>query len=176
MAREGIPPLTEGPPPPDTLAKSWRRHLNAKAPDDGGEKHVYFSLLGVTLYRSHLGDYMRRWILRTRFGTLRLHNILRSDNRTAYHDHPFWFLSLILWGGYLESTPKVDKVYRAPSLVAHSPEDLHFLTVWRSTWTLVVTGPYVREWGFRPPSYFGNYSDLGDWVHWKDARQFWVAQ
>lgn len=55
-------------------------------------------------YAHHLGDYMHRWILRTPWGTLRLHHILRSDDDRHLHDHPFDFTSFLLTGGYLEIT------------------------------------------------------------------------
>lgn len=63
---------------------------------------------GWGLYASHIGpggSYMRRFILRTPWGTVRLHNILRSDADRHLHDHPFDFVSFLLNGGYRETTP-----------------------------------------------------------------------
>lgn len=55
----------------------------------------------------HIGDgsYMKRWILRTPWFTLRLHKIVKSDGRGDFHDHPFHFRSFILKGGYREHRP-----------------------------------------------------------------------
>lgn len=47
--------------------------------------------------------YLRRWyILRTRFGQILLHNILRSDDDPDPHDHPWSFLTIVLKGEYLD--------------------------------------------------------------------------
>jgi hypothetical protein len=69
-------------------------------------KHVYLTVkrLGIELYRNHIGDYMRRWILQTPFGALRVHKILRSDRADAWHDHPADLTTLVL-GHYREWMP-----------------------------------------------------------------------
>lgn len=124
----------------------------------------------IKLYASHLGDYMRRWILRTPWFTLRLHNILKSDEGRDFHDHPFSFVSLILRGGYMEHRPGCNgrrfvgwwlrgsadvplcgcQRYYPGSVVRRRAEDLHRLELFgRPAWTLVVTGPYRRTWGFK---------------------------
>lgn len=57
-------------------------------------------------YDQHLPVvYMRRWILHTPFGDLRLHHILRSDHDRDLHDHPFDFWTFLLTGGYTEWLP-----------------------------------------------------------------------
>jgi hypothetical protein len=140
----------------------------------------------MKLYSSHLGKYMRRWIARTRFGTLRLHNILKSDEGRDFHDHPFSFVSLILKGGYIEHRPGCEcragefyegqpvtsracASYTAPALVCRRAEDMHRLELIGSAWTLVVSGPYRREWGFL-------LSD-GSWQHYTDYhRSFYANQ
>lgn len=43
--------------------------------------------------------YMRRYILKHPWGSIRLHHILRSDDLRALHDHPFNFWTLLLYGG-----------------------------------------------------------------------------
>lgn len=115
------------------------------------------------LYRSHLGAYMRRWIARCPAGTLRLHNIQQSDEGRDLHDHPFDFTSLILKGGYVEHRPDClcDKFvpslppcrfYGPGSVVRRRAEDLHRLELVNGpAWTLVLTGPYHRMWGFDTP-------------------------
>lgn len=112
------------------------------------------------LYASHLGDYMRRWILRTPWGTLRVHNILKSDEGRDFHDHPFHFASLILRGGYVEHVPGCDgfncgdnprtwcRRYSAPAIVRRKATDLHRLELSGPAWTVVISSPYIRRWGF----------------------------
>jgi hypothetical protein len=50
--------------------------------------------------------YMLRWwhIKRNAYFNWYLHNVLRSDDDTALHDHPWWSFSLVLDGGYYEHT------------------------------------------------------------------------
>ena len=50
------------------------------------------------------GDpYLVRWSLDAgRFGSVKLHHILRSDDDRDLHDHPWSFVSVILRGGYWE--------------------------------------------------------------------------
>lgn len=48
--------------------------------------------------------YLRRWwiIPRNRWFNIYLHQICRSDDDRALHDHPWWNVSIILKGGYFE--------------------------------------------------------------------------
>lgn len=103
-------------------------------------------------YRSDLisGDYMRRWVVKTPWFLLRLHHILRGDNDRHFHDHPFDFVSLILKGGYIEYTPNgLPRIFDPGSVNAKKADQLHYLKLLSgSTWTVLVTSPYYRDWGF----------------------------
>lgn len=123
-----------------------------------------------SLYAHHLGDYMRRWILRTPCGTLRLHHILRSDDDHHLHDHPFDFTSLLLSGGYTEITPNgqlglphsstvLTKIWPRFSIVRKQAEDAHRLILDRPVWTLVVSGPKRRSWGFHTEQGWVNHRE-----------------
>lgn len=118
------------------------------------------------LYASHLGDYMRRWIARSPWGTLRIHNILRSDEGRDVHDHPFDFTSIILRGGYIEHRlgcdclfrggrtyeidPSTCREYTPGSIVRLKAEEFHRLELHNGpAWTFVIAGPYRRVWGFQ---------------------------
>jgi hypothetical protein len=114
------------------------------------------------LYSHHLGTYMRRWIWKTPWGTLRLHNILRSDDDRHLHDHPFDFTSFLLSGGYTEETQgeqhwtagilvadvRVRRWWPRFSIVRKRAEDAHRLILDRPLWTFVVSGLKRRAWGF----------------------------
>lgn len=54
--------------------------------------------------------YMERWkLVRTRWFQIRVHHFLRSDSyEDTLHDHPTWFVSLMLWPGYREVRPAYD--------------------------------------------------------------------
>jgi hypothetical protein len=103
--------------------------------------------------RSDLIDYMHRWRLRTPWFQIRIHHILRSDNDRALHDHPFTFLSFILKGEYHEVTPSGTQLWKRFSIIFRRAEDQHRLILDSGpVWTLVIGGPYRREWGFYTPS------------------------
>lgn len=53
--------------------------------------------------------YMDRWLCEIGPGrrSIRLHIIYREDTDNCLHDHPWPFLALVLWGGYLEEIPSL---------------------------------------------------------------------
>jgi hypothetical protein len=110
---------------------------------------------------NHIGTYMARWYVQTPWFTIRLHHILRSDNAVSFHDHPWDFTSFLLSGGYTEVTPTGTRWWPRFSVIRRRAEDLHRLVLTRPVWTLVLTGPRRREWGFEID---------GQWVHWQDAE------
>lgn len=127
--------------------------------------------------------YLRRWwvIPRNRWFNIYLHHFCRSDDDRALHDHPWCNLSILIKGEYLEYLPtgavKLRKpwrpwapwrfVFRLPS-TAHRVELRRFFGVMgprgphgsseAPVWTLFITGPRVREWGFLCPQ---------GWRHWR---------
>lgn len=111
---------------------------------------------------SSIGDYMERYTLfRTNDVWVRVHHILRSDQDRDLHDHPWDYVTLLLRGGYTEVTPDGQRFYGAGSVLARRAEALHRLIVpeGETCWTLFMTGPKIREWGFQ--------TEFG-WMHWKD--------
>lgn len=120
------------------------------------------------------GPYVHRWIVETPWGSVRLHKWVDNDDLRAAHDHPWPFYTLILWGGYIDLTTAGEHegkpVYHGERLRAGNlrfrpalHEHTVFLTA-RPTWTLVLTGPKVRPFGFRvgkdwlrADRYFGKY-------------------
>lgn len=109
--------------------------------------------------------YLRRWWLvpRNRWCNVYLHQILRSDDDRALHDHPWWNVSIILRGSYIEVMPgQRDKYRNVGSVVFRRAEQLHRLVIDKISgpaWTLFITGPRVREWGFQCPK---------GWVPWHE--------
>lgn len=106
-------------------------------------------------WRQRLGNpeciYAERWILDLGpLGSLRLHHFLRSDDARAHHDHPWWFLTLVLKGSYVDESPEGNDRLTAGS-IRFRPA-LHRHTVRTSgVWTVVLTGPKRRKWGFWEP-------------------------
>jgi hypothetical protein len=107
--------------------------------------------------------YLRRWYLipRNRFLNVYLHQFMRDDDDRALHDHPWWSLSWMLRGALTELTAHYAYEIRAGEWRLRSPHLAHRLIVPvpGNTWTLFITGPRTREWGFHCPQ---------GWVHWLD--------
>lgn len=121
--------------------------------------------------------YMRRWFLipRNRFFNIYLHNIRRSDDDRALHDHPWINPSILLRGCYIEVTPRGQKLRWAGDFVLRGPRARHSLQLLPpitqatfnhyhpgqdETWTLFITGPRVRAWGFHCPQGFVRWQDF----------------
>lgn len=105
--------------------------------------------------------YLKRWhaiLPENPFFNIYYHKLRASDLDRHLHDHPFFFLSFILSGGYYEHTQKgrefdADKIcnYKGMgSFNAGSPWKLHRLEMAseRGANTLFITGPKIRKWGF----------------------------
>lgn len=132
--------------------------------------------------------YMHRWwiIPRNKYFNIYLHHFLRSDEDRALHDHPWWNLSLLLKGRYIEHMPKYPKAWvsqgnrevikkvRYPGMpIFRNAKSVHRIELFKdgsynplrvpalgekATWTLFLTGPVIRDWGFWCPK---------GWVFWK---------
>jgi hypothetical protein len=121
--------------------------------------------------------YLFRWwvIPRNRFFNVYLHKFLRDDDDRALHDHPWVSLSVVLRGGYFEHMPfrlgyrPVGGIIFRRAVAAHrisldtkAVYDLHSNYLGRRAvpaWTIFITGPRIREWGFHCPQ---------GWRHWKE--------
>lgn len=109
--------------------------------------------------------YMLRWwiIPRNRFFNIYLHNIVRSDDPRALHDHPWWNLSILLKGKYLEHTPAGNHLRSRGAMVLRRATAAHRIElIGDSTWSLFLTGPVIRKWGFLCPQ---------GWRYWKEFAQ-----
>jgi len=90
---------------------------------------------------------------------------MASDNDTALHDHPWWNVSLLLKGDYLEHTIKegginYKKQYCARDLKFRTAKSPHRIEINNGpSWSLFITGPTIRGWGFHCPK---------RWVPWKE--------
>jgi hypothetical protein len=105
--------------------------------------------------------YLWRWTLfqwRGHFSVY-VHHFVGDDWSFDLHDHPKRFISIGLWGWYIEETPSPGapvgyipnqiKVYRAPWIRSFPANHIHRLTVpSKNCWTLVIVLKPVREWGF----------------------------
>jgi hypothetical protein len=99
--------------------------------------------------------YFYRYVLDFGFISLRLHHWLGDDDHRAYHDHPYWFLTFILKGGYddVSITPKegfsFKETLRAGMFRYRPAEFRHSVqNVLPGTWTFLITGKPSRRWAF----------------------------
>jgi hypothetical protein len=118
--------------------------------------------------------YLLRWWLipRNRFFNVYLHWFLRSDDDRALHDHPWVNMSILLKGEYTEHTIAAGgiesaTVRRAGQVCLRtSGKHAHRIELTNGPcWTLFITGPVYRAWGFHCPK--------AGWVPWQkftDAR------
>lgn len=119
------------------------------------------------------GAYLRRWYLLPRNPVLNvyLHHFMRDDDDRALHDHPWPWLSFLLQGEYIEHTIHAGGIHhrqnrKAGSLKLSGPWRAHRVELLKvrdfvatqpdnltpiSCWTLFVTGPRIRRWGFHCP-------------------------
>ncbi len=112
--------------------------------------------------------YLLRWFVipRNRLFNVYLHCFKRSDDDRALHDHPWANCSILLRGEYIEHTIAAGGINRREVLsagavrlrwtgrLAHRVE-LHA----GDCWTLFLTGPRYRQWGFHCPEQ--------GWIHWE---------
>lgn len=115
----------------------------------------------------HIGGrenpYMIRWHLlpRNPVFNVYLHEFRRSDDDRATHDHPWWSLSVILAGRYVEHDNAGWRLCTAGRVRLRSAKYAHRIDLidGQPCWTLFITGPRMREWGFHCP---------WGWRHWRE--------
>lgn len=108
--------------------------------------------------------YLFRWhLLSTRRAKAYLHKFVGDDWSRDLHDHPKRFISIGLWGSYLEHSPTGQRRYRAPWVRSFPAVHRHRLTTpWGTCWTLVIVLRTVREWGFWHDGRFIPWHDYVD--------------
>ena len=108
------------------------------------------------------GKYLKRWWLvpRNRFFNVYLHCFGESDDDRALHDHPWWSLSFLLKGELLEHHLNGKRHIQRFTPILRSAKFAHRLELIKGpAWTIFITGPKVRDWGFYCPK---------GWRHWKE--------
>ena len=108
-------------------------------------------------------NYLTRWrLIQTPWFGVYLHRFDGPDPHPTLHDHPWSFRSVVLRGGYAESTRYVPGLgYRHADMIQHRrgawirkrATDTHTITdlLRTPTWTLMLVGRRVRVWGYVDP-------------------------
>lgn len=126
---------------------------------------------------SDLGPLLVRYILirNSKYWGVFLHKLCRSDHDRALHDHPWPFVSIVLWPGYkeiryvrtIENTGMHEAICEEEVQTHHPGSILYrpakwrhrvIINSWNPCWTLVLVGPRARRWGFWPN---------GEWCWWR---------
>lgn len=98
-----------------------------------------------------LGDrkcpYMVRWVFQTKWFSVRLHHWLFGDDPRAMHDHGWNFIVIVLRGSYWDITED-DRQLMKPGMVQYRHAQHKHTVDTTGCWTLVITGPVIRQWGF----------------------------
>lgn len=101
------------------------------------------------IFRHYILFKRRSWTQRW-LGNVVLHQLMASDP-ASLHDHPWPYITIILAGGYWEHTPK-GRFWRKPgTILVRRATSLHRLEMDPDAgpvWTLFITGPKFRGWGF----------------------------
>lgn len=103
-------------------------------------------------WREKLGKpecpYLVRWVAAIYY-SLRLHHWLAGDDPRAFHDHPWWYVTFCIWGGYTDVSPAGEVEVGRWSFHYFPAAHRHTVRVNPGgAWTLLLTGPEKREWGF----------------------------
>jgi hypothetical protein len=97
--------------------------------------------------------YLQRFhLIDTHPFSARYHHWLTSDDDRAPHDHPWPNLTIVLAGHLIEHTDDGTRDLTPGTIVpraARTPHRLELIS--DDAWTLFVTGPPQRQWGFHTP-------------------------
>lgn len=119
------------------------------------------------IWRQRLGKpgdpYLIRWVVDVGRFSVRLHRWLGSDDLRAPHDHAWGFWSILIagkmWdrtpgqsGGYTGDRPFLERARRWLRPEYFTAEHRHSVRVGpKGAWSILLTGPEEREWGFWTP-------------------------
>jgi hypothetical protein len=74
---------------------------------------------------------------------------IRSDDKRYFHDHPWWFWTLVLRGGYTDVTPNGEDVLTRGSIRFRPSHHQHYVRIPKEgALTILLCGPQSRNWGF----------------------------
>lgn len=120
---------------------------------------------------SKLGvKHFERWqIIQTRWFGIYFHCIYQADKDLHCHDHPWDYISIPLWGRFVERKKVKEGVYEFNPvhfgmIIKRKAEEFHQIYFLNSkkVYTLFLTGRRKREWG---------YDVNGKWYGWEEYHK-----
>lgn len=107
----------------------------------------------ILVINEPLGDpacpYCYRWVLNLGLIAFRLHKWVASDDLRYHHDHPYWFITFVLRGSYINITDGGEEVLKPGCVRFRRAEHRHAVKlVSKSCCTFLISGPPLRKWGF----------------------------
>ena len=120
-------------------------------------KNFFERFVVKTIVAKNGEEHFKRWaIIETRYGSLYIHKISKSDEDKDPHDHPWNFWSFVISGGYIEALNNdgltFQGVFPRFSLIKRSSKDFHkikLLDIDNPTWTIVWVGKKTHPlWGY----------------------------
>lgn len=98
--------------------------------------------------------YFKLWAIIFKKWSARLHHWLGDDDHRHPHNHPYWFFTFVLWGGYedwsyVDGETRVERLRRFDWRFRPANHMHQVLNVEPNTWTFLITGPAMFRWGFK---------------------------
>jgi len=111
-------------------------------------------------------DYLERhFILKIKGRSVYLHRFWDSDPGNDLHDHPWYNISIVLKGEYIEHLQDGSSIRRkAGDICFRTARTAHRIEIepgWEGkVWTLFLTGKRYRQWGFYTPNGWVEASEI----------------
>lgn len=106
-------------------------------------KEIGWASIGETFTRYQLA--------KTRWFNIYLHQLSAPNWHPECHDHPWGFIAILLRRGYLEQIG-TKNYRRRPGMILFRPATFkhNVITPYGESWSLILTTPKSRDWGFAP--------------------------
>jgi hypothetical protein len=91
------------------------------------------------IFESSSIDYAYRWRLDFYWFSFRFHYWLKSDDMRAYHNHPYNFITFVLFGRYKDVAPYIVDTLSMGSIRLRFRGHRHYVQVLKPTLTFLIT-------------------------------------
>ena len=93
-------------------------------------------------------EFTRFQLVKTPWFNVYLHRLLAPNPHPQCHDHPWWFVAVLLRGGYWEYHDGLWRWQSAGKVLYRPAEWSHNVVTVGVSWSVILTGPKSRDWGF----------------------------